>query len=197
MAVKIRRKTFRQKIKEPDEFISFAERALKYSKENSRNIFIISTLTVLIIASIGFFINWYTTQRTDFFSKTYKELMLANNNFDDNQYDEASEIYSEITKDHEQSSLFNEIAMVGTGYSLMEKKEYDKSIKIFEDLVGRVDFKYPKEELYKNLALLYEKTGNDTKAIEIYQKLVELYPQSNDIPLYMNKLAKSGKFQHP
>jgi|TARA_B100002003_G_scaffold77771_1_gene72771 tetratricopeptide (TPR) repeat protein len=197
MAVKIRRKTFRQKIKEPDEFISFAERALKYSKENSRNIFIISTLTVLIIASIGFFINWYTTQRTDFFSKTYKELMLANNNFDDNQYDEASEIYSEITKDHEQSSLFNEIAMVGTGYSLMEKKEYDKSIKIFEDLVGRVDFKYPKEELYKNLALLYEKTGKDEKAIGIYQKLVELYPQSNYIPLYMNKLAKSAKFQHP
>jgi|TARA_B100001971_G_scaffold152051_1_gene141251 tetratricopeptide (TPR) repeat protein len=197
MAVKIRQKTFRQKIKEPDEFISFAERALRYIKGNSRNIFFISTLAVLIIASIAFFIQWYATQQTAFFSKTYKELMLANNNFNDNQYDEASGMYSKITKDHKKSSLFNEIALVGTGYSFMEKKEYDKSIKIFEDLVERVDFQYPKEELYKNLALLYEKTGKDDKAIEIYQKLVELYPQSTDIPLYMNKLVKSSKFQHP
>ena len=197
MAVKIRQKTFRQKIKEPDEFISFAERSLNYIKENLRNIFFISILGVLIIVSIGFYIQWYTNQRTAFFSKTYNQLMLANSNFEDDKYDEASKLYSEITKDHEQSSMFTEIALVGRGYSLMEKKEYDKSILIFEDLVGRVNFQYPKKELYKNLALLYEKTRNDTKAIEIYQKLVELYPQSNDIPLYMNKLAKSGKFQHP
>ncbi len=197
MAVKIRQKSFRQRLKKPDEFISFSARALQYVKENYRAIVLVSTLTVAAIVSIGFFIKWYTTQRMEFFSKTYEEVMVANSNFSDNQYDEASKLFSKITKDNKQSSLFNEIAQVGIGYSLMEKKEYEKSIKIFEDLIGRVDFQYPKEELYKNLALLYEKTGKDDKAIETYQKLVELYPQSSDIATYMNKLAKSSQFKHP
>jgi tetratricopeptide (TPR) repeat protein len=197
MAVKIRQKTFRQKIKEPDEFISFSQRALQYIKENSRVIVIVSAIVVLIIVSIGFFIKSYTTQKVAFFSKKYEEVMHANSIFTNNQYDESSQLFSSITKDGEQSSLFSEIAEVGIGYSLMEKKEYDKSIKIFEDLLGRLDFQYPKEELYKNLALLYEKTGKDDKAIEIYTKLVELYPKSTEIAMYMNKLAKSSQFQHP
>ncbi len=197
MAVKIRRKTFRQKIKEQDEFISFSQKTLLYVKKNSGTILLVSALAAAVIASIGFFINWSSNQKRAFFSKMYDDIMLANNNFKDNQYDEASKLFSTIKKDNEKSGLFKEIAEVGIGYSHMEKKEYDESIKIFEDLVGRVDLQYPKEELHKNLALLYEKTGKEDMAVEIFKKIVELYPQSSDIAIYMKKLSKSGQFKHP
>ena len=197
MAVKIRQKTFRQKIKEPDEFITFSQRSLQYIRENTKTILLVSALGVAVIASTGFFIKWNAAKKGAFFSKTHEEVMVANSNFNANQYDEASKVFTEITKDIEKLSLFNEIAQVGIGYSLMEKKEYDKSIIIFEELIARTDFQYPKEELYKNLALLYKTTGKDDKAVEIYQKLIQLYPQSKDIDTYMNKLSKSGKFQHP
>lgn len=197
MVVKIRGKTFRQKLKGPDEFISFNQRALQYIKENTRKIILVFTFTVIVIVSIGFFIKWYAAQREAFFSKTYEEVMLANSTFSNNQYDVAVKLFEEIAEENDQSSLFNEIAQVGIGYSLMENKEYEKSIKIFEDLVARSYFQYPREELYNTLAILYEKTGKHEKTIEIYQKLVAFYPQSNDIALYLSKIEKSGQFQHP
>lgn len=193
MVVKIRRKTFRKKLKEPDEFISFYQRAFKYIKENSRTIALISTLAVIIILSIGFFFKWNAAQSEAFFAEMYEDVMLANRNFTDNQFDQALKSFEEIIGQNDKSSLFNEIAQVGLGYSLMENKEYEKSIKLFEYLVASSDFQYPKEELYNSLAILYEKTGKEQKAFKIYQKLVELYPQSSDIPFYNNKIEESGQ----
>ena len=190
MALKIRRKTFRKKIKEPDEFISFNQRALQYVKENFRTIAVVFTVALVIILSTGFFIKRSRDQKKAFFYKTYEEIMLANRSFNDNKYKDASELFVEIIEQNNKSSLFNEVAQVGLGYSLMESKNYDKSIKIFEDLIARDDFQYPKEELYKNIAILYKKTGKLNKAVEVYRKLMELFPDSIDFSSYHNKIFK-------
>lgn len=193
MAIKIRRKTFRQKIKEPDEFISFSEKTLGFLKENINTIAIVSFVFVVIVFSVGIFIQRSKAQKEEFFKEMYDEIMLANSNFSDGLYDIAEKSFEEIIQKSDKLSIFNEIAKVGLGYAYMDNREYEKAIKLFEELASRDDLQYPKEELYKNITILYEKTGKTEKAIEIYNKLITLYPDSLDIANYRHKASIIGK----
>ncbi len=179
MALRIKRKIFRKKIKEPDEFLLHSKKALLYFRENSKKIIVISLILFVVILSTGMFIKRFRNQKAELFNRMHNEMMLANNNFKDGQYDESEAIFGKIIQGSDQSSLFNEIAQVGLGYTFIEKKEYDRSIKLLEDLIARDKFQYPKEELYKNLVILYKKTGENDKAIEVYQKLKLLYPDTD------------------
>lgn len=193
MAIKIRRKTFRQKIKEPDEFISFSEKTMGFFKENINTIAIVSFVFVVIVFSAGIFIQRSTAQKEEFFKEMYDEIMLANSNFSNGLYDIAEKSFEEIIQKSDKSSIFNEVAQIGLGYTYMDNGEYDKSIKLFEELTSRDDLQYPKEELYRNIAILYRKTGKTEKAIEIYNKLIALYPGSVDIENYRHKASIISK----
>ena len=196
MATKIRQKTFRQKLKKPDEFLSTSEKVLGYIKSNYKSVISYLVLFLVILISVHFTVKISKAKKEAFYNKMYNDMIAANSNFKENELDKAEKLFNEVIR-NEKSSLFNEIARVSLGYTHMENKAYDKSILIFDELVSKDDLGYPKEELYKSLATLYEMTGKEKKAVEIYQKLISLYPTSTDLPSYIRKLGDSAKFQHP
>tara|TARA_Y100000031_G_scaffold148905_1_gene185870 strand:+ start:183 stop:773 length:591 start_codon:yes stop_codon:yes gene_type:complete len=196
MATKIRQKTFRQKLKKPDEFISTSAKVLGYLKKNYKSVISSLVLFLVILISVHFIVKRSKAKKEAFYNKMYDDMIAANSNFKENELDKAEKLFNEVIR-NEKSSLFNEIARVSLGYTHMENKAYDKSIAIFDELVSKDDLGYPKEELYKSLATLYEMTGKEKKAVEIYQKLISLYPTSTDLPSYIRKLGDSAKFKHP
>lgn len=178
MGAKIRKKSFRKKIKKPDEFLLISNRILAYMRGNVKTIIAVSLVLVLLILSTGLFIRHLTTQKAEFFNRTFEDIMLANSNFKDKQYDKSEKLFKKVIQGTDASSFFNEISQVGLGYTYMDKGEFDKSIKLLEDLIAKNNLQYPKEELYKNLAVSYKKIGNEDMAAEIYKKLAISYPDS-------------------
>lgn len=189
MALKIRQKSFRQKMKGPDEFISFTQKALSYSKENYKIVASGFIAIFIAIFLVGFFVNKSKVQKTESFNTMYEEMMMANLNYHSGKYDKAQEKFEHIIQTSEKSSLFNDIAQVGLGYTYINDKQYDKAIELFEELTAREDLQYPKEELFKILAMVHEDNGNNSKAMEIYKKLILQYPQSTEIPTYKHKIS--------
>ncbi len=189
MPIRIKKKPFKKKIKEPDKFVILSQKVLSFAKENSKAIFVVSLALIIIIASSGIFITRYKAKNEDFFLGMYDDIINANKNYAEGNYNEAQKIFEKVIQESEKSSLFNDIALVGLGYTLIDKGEYDRSISLIEDLVSRDKLQHPKEELYKNLLFLYRKTGAEAKAKETYDKLLALFPGS-DIILNNNQLAK-------
>ncbi len=189
MSIRIKKKPFKKKIKEPDKFVIFSQKVLAFAKGNSKAILIVSLALIIIIASSGIIITRYKAQKEDFFLGMYEDIINANKNYAQGNYNEAQKIYEKIIQESEKSNLFNDIALVGLGYTLIDKGEYDRSISLIEDLVSRDKLQYPKEELYKNLLFLYRKTGAEAKAKETYDKLMALFPGA-DINLNDSQFSK-------
>ena len=190
MPIRIKKKPFKKKIKEPDKFVILSQKVLSFAKENSKAIFVVSLALIIIIASSGIFITRYKAQKEDFFLGMYDDIINANKNYAEGNYNEAQKIFEKVIQESEKSSLFNDIALVGLGYTLIDKGDYDRSISLIEDLVSREKLQHPKEELYKNLLFLYRKTGAEAKAKETHDKLMALFPGS-DINLNDSQLFKA------
>ena len=189
MSIRIKKKPFKKKIKEPDKFEILTQKALIFAKENGKAILIFSVALIIITALSGILITRYKAKKEDFFLGMYEDIINANKDYAQGNYNEAQKIYEKVIEESEKSSLFNDIALVGLGYTLIDKGEYDRSISLMEDLVSREKLQHPKEELYKNLLFLYRKTGAEDKAKETYDKLLALFPNS-DINLNDSQVAK-------
>ena len=179
MAIRIKKKPFKKKIKEPDKFVIYSQNVLAFAKENGKAILIVSLALIIIIATAGILRTRYKAQKEDFFLGMYEKIINANKKYARGNYNEAQKIFEKVIQESEKSSLFNDIAIVGLGYTFIDQGEYERSISLIEDLVSRENLQHPKEELYKNLLFLYRKTGAEDKAKETYDKLLALFPRSD------------------
>lgn len=188
MAYKIRQKSFRQAMKQPDEFVSATQKTLLYLQENIKAVSIVGIAVIAVILSVVMFFQRSKAQNEEHLSDLYAKISQANYSYNDGKYDEAAKYFQEIIDIKDKPGMVGEIALVGLGYTYMDSNK-DESIKLFEELIAREDFEYPKEELMKNLAILYESTGKKDLAIEKYKRIVELFPESTEVAYYKSKIA--------
>ncbi len=176
-------------MKEPDEFISFTQRALIFAKDNTMSIVSGLLAVSVVIFGVLYYFKYSGSQKEAFFNQLNEKVSLANKDFNAGKFEEARKKFEQILEDSHKYPLFNEIATVGIAYSQMNNDDYLKSIQLFEELIARTNLQYPGEELHRTLARLYEKTGTKDKAIEMYNKLIQTYPNSAEISIYIDKLS--------
>lgn len=176
MAYKIKIDSKRQ-LKEPDEFISIMERAILFSKENTKYLFLVfAIISAVAVAYAVFFIKSgidnekavkleYDASRYHFGSgreKTGQDLKKA------------IEIYQKIVTDYKKSSTAP-IANYYLGNAHMELKEYDDAIKAYRGFVER----YPDRRdliplVYQRLAYAHLAKGDNQNALESFNRAANL-----------------------
>lgn len=174
------KKIIKKKLKEPDEFISFTEKAYRFIMHHSKFITGGGILILILILAFFFYQNWEKKKE----EKAYQMFVLA------------SEIYQMVNAPSQETTLqdyqkalskFDEIiskfpATVSGKWSLLYKGnlhlrsgETDEAIKAYENFLHKTG----KENLYRSFALeglgySYEAKKDYEKAINAYKKILEL-----------------------
>ena len=72
-------------------------------------------------------------------------------------------------------------------YCYEAQKDYQKAAAVLDPLVEMADLPY-RQELQRRQALLFELAGDPTKALAIYQKMLQDNPSENFAPYLQEKI---------
>lgn len=102
-------------------------------------------------------------------------------------------IIREANNDLDDEELERVYKVEATGIKALEKKEYEKALKSFKEVVDKLPNALPAKN---NLSLAYYYLGEVDKAIELAQQVIESDPMSvhanSNLCIYFNKLGKSS-----
>lgn len=118
-------------------------------------------------------------------------LLLAEEYFRNEHFDNAIALYTEILQQAEAKDLSRQLARVGLAYSYEGKKDYEKAIDIYKSLVNASDG-FPLFDVYIGLARCYE-LNNDKKNALLTLREVESkfqgHPKLESVERRISKLA--------
>lgn len=100
---------------------------------------------------------------------------LGNIYRDQGEYDKAKEYYLKaLAIDPKSAATYNNLSLV---YRMQGKT--DEEIKLLEDAIGKIENKDDKISFYLALGYLYKNNGQKDKAMEVYNKILELDPENS------------------
>jgi len=89
--------------------------------------------------------------------------------------DRAVALYTTALSDFKDRPSLKNLILSGLAYSLEQKKDYQGAAAHFESIVAGTDPTLKDDALY-NLGIIYTKTGNPEKSAEMFNKILEDYP---------------------
>ncbi len=174
------RKIVKRKLKEPDEFISFSEKALIYVTHHSKTIVTSGIIVLVLILSIFFFQRWEGKKEEnayEHFRLAVESYQIASTPSQEEavpNYKNALEKFNEVITKFPRTSS-GKLAILYKGNIHLRLGEYDDAIKVYEDFLQKAG----KEKLFRSFAMeglgySYEGKKDYERAIHAYQKSIDL-----------------------
>ncbi|MBI5192572.1 MAG: tetratricopeptide repeat protein [Nitrospirae bacterium] len=107
------------------------------------------------------------------------------------QNDEAIKTYQKAIEKYKNEKTIIPLAWTDIGYAYMNKKDYANAISAFKQAATAGNSLVADRAVYET-ALAFEASGNKTSAVERYEYLKKVYPNS---PLTQDAVAKLNKIQ--
>lgn len=175
-----RRKIIKKKLKEPDEFISFTEQAFIFVKGHLKKIATGGIVLFLILLSIFLFQKWEEKKEGDAYQKfdsameIYVTLNSPNREASISEYKNLLEKFDEVIKEFPRTSS-GKFSLLYVGNIHLHLGEFDEAIKAYQAFLQKAG----KEKLYRyfgmeGLGYAYEEKKDYEKALEAYQKILEI-----------------------
>lgn len=109
------------------------------------------------------------------------------------QNDEAIKTYQKVIEKFKNEKTIFPLAYINLGYAYMNKKDYASAISAFKQVSSLGNSLVADRAVYES-ALAYEATGDKVSAIERYEYLKKIYPDS---PWAQDAASKLNKIQGP
>ena len=126
--------------------------------------------------------------------KIRASLLLAEEYYQDEQYDKAITLYSEISDQSGGTELSGQLAKIGLAYSHEGKKDYKKAAEIYKSIVGNANG-YPLFDMYIGLARCYELNNDNKNALTTLREVenkFQSHPQIDSVKRRIAKLSGSA-----
>jgi tetratricopeptide (TPR) repeat protein len=115
-------------------------------------------------------------------------LIVADEFFNDGDYDSAIKFYQKIL--NESSLSFNEqLANIGIAYSFEAKEDYTNAINLYKTLIKSSN-NYPLFDIYMALARCYELNSQNNESILILREMKNKFPGNPKIKIIDLKIKK-------
>jgi len=199
-----RTKIIKKKLKEPDEFISFTEKAFIFITHHSKSIAVGGIIILVLVLSIFFFLRWENKNEENanqmlslaietyqIVSGPYQEGLLEDHR---NALEKINEVINKFPR-----TSSGKLSILYKGNLHLRLGEVDEAIKAYESFIQKAG----KEKLYRLFAMeglgySYEEKKDYDRAINAYQKIFQLGEdfQSANVYLGMGRCyEKLGKNQ--
>jgi tetratricopeptide (TPR) repeat protein len=187
-----RRKIIKKKLKEPDEFISITEQAFLFVKGHLKTIATGGIILFLILLSIFLFQKWEEKKEGDAYQKfgsameIYQMLSSPNRETSISDYKNLLEKFDEVIKEFPRTSS-GKFSLLYKGNIHLHLGEFDETIKAYQAFLEKAG----KEKLYRYFAMeglgyAYEEKKDYEKAVEAYQKVLEMGKNFQFAGAYLN-----------
>jgi len=174
------KKIIKKKLKKPDEFISFTEKAFIFISRHSKSIAIGGAVVLILLLSLYFYQKW--EKDNDETADQMLSLVLQTYQTTNGPYQEGSlqndknvlEKFNEVVTKFP-NTLSGKLSMLYKGNLCLRLGEFEEAIKAYEIFLQRAG----KEKLYRSFAMeglgySYEGKKDYEKAINAYQKIIGL-----------------------
>ena len=199
-----RTKIIKKKLKEPDEFISFTEKAFIFITHHFKSIAVGGIIILVLVLSIFFFLRWENKNEENanqmlslaietyqIVSGPYQEGLLEDHR---NALEKINEVINKFPR-----TSSGKLSILYKGNLHLRLGEVDEAIKAYESFIQKAG----KEKLYRLFAMeglgySYEEKKDYDRAINAYQKIFQLGEdfQSANVYLGMGRCyEKLGKNQ--
>jgi TolA-binding protein len=85
--------------------------------------------------------------------------------------------------------VLRKFAYEGLGYASEQGGKYEQALNFFKKVSEEDGSNNPDDSVLINLARVYEELNQNDKAIEIYQKIIKDYPQSQNVAIAKDKIS--------
>jgi len=123
--------------------------------------------------------------------KTRAALLLGEEYYQDQQFDKAIDIYTEISDGSDGKELSRQLARVGLAYSHEGKKDYKKAAEIFKTIVASANG-FPLFDVYIGLARCYELSEDKKNALTTLREMenkFQSHPKIDSVKRRIGKLS--------
>ncbi len=104
------------------------------------------------------------------------------------EFDEAINAYDAFLKKAGKERLFQLLALEGLGYAYEGKKDYEKAVKAYQEII-KLGEKYHWAGAHLNMARCYEKMGKNEEALENYRTFLKVSPKSLSTNSVLRKVS--------
>jgi tetratricopeptide (TPR) repeat protein len=116
-------------------------------------------------------------------------LMIADKYFNIGEYNQSLELYKIIESESSKNTLSRKIAMVGIAYSLEGKKEYNKAIAIYQDVIQKFN-EYPLFNTYLSIVRCHQLSNDKSSALLILREMKVKFASHHKIFIVDEKIKK-------
>jgi tetratricopeptide (TPR) repeat protein len=123
--------------------------------------------------------------------KDRASLLLGDMHFQNQEYDKAEELYSEVLSRSTPSDINHQMAQVGLAHSYESRKDYKKAIELFKSVI-EANTSFPLFEVYWSLAKSYELNNDVPDALLILREMQMKFSknsQANKIEIRIKNLS--------
>jgi tetratricopeptide (TPR) repeat protein len=108
------------------------------------------------------------------------------------EYDTSIRVYKEFIDFASKKDIRLVYARFGIGYGYEAKKEYDKALEAFNQVVDSKPGNVFEGQSYRNIARVYEEMNENGKALDYYKKALEKTKDPTASSLLKRKIAQLG-----
>lgn len=174
------KKIIKKKLKEPDEFISFTEKAFIFITHHSKSIAVGGIIVLLTVLSFFFYQKWETKREgnaSQLFSlavEAYQTVSTPSREGLIQEYRNILEKFNEVIEKFPRTSS-GKLSILYKGNLHLRLSEFEEAIKSYDRFLQKAG----KEKLYRSFALeglgySFEGKKDFEKAIDAYQKILEI-----------------------
>jgi tetratricopeptide (TPR) repeat protein len=175
-----RTKIIKKKLKEPDEFISLTERTFVFITHHSKSFAVGGIIILILILSIFFFLRAEKKNEENAYQmlslaiEAYQTVNTPNQEGSLQDYRNVLEKFNEVIKSFPRTSS-GKLSILYEGNLHLRLGAVEEAIKAYESFIQ----KSGKEKLYRSFAMeglgySYEEQKDYEKAIDVYQKILQL-----------------------
>lgn len=173
------KKIIKKKLKAPDEFISFNEKAFIFISHHSKSIALGGIIVLILILSIFFYQRWEKKNEENAYQflnlavEIYQTVSTPYQEGSIQEYKNVLKKFKEVIENYPRTSA-GKISVLYQGNLHLRLGEYEEAIQSYESFLQKAG----KEKLYRSFALeglgySFEGKKDYEKAINAYQKIVQ------------------------
>jgi tetratricopeptide (TPR) repeat protein len=187
-----KKKITKKKLKEPDEFVTFTEKAFLYITQHLRPIATGGIIVLILLLSIYIFYRWEAKkegeaqQKFNLAVETYQIVSSPQREGSIQEYKDVLKKFDEVTKKFPRTSS-GKLSILYKGNIHLRLREFEEGIKAYQTFLQKGEG----EKLYRLFALeglgyAYEGKKDYEKALTTFQKIVEIGESFELANAYLN-----------